>query len=560
MELPRHIHDRVERIYAYHGASKLRFGAAKLQHSPKPPVGPLFPEAAKIPLPTTLLDEPLGTLAVLESATEALPDSFMAPPQDLKTLASWLYMADGILSGAKDAEYRTWESQDGIYPTEIYVASIALLDLEPGLYHYDPRAFCLRKLREGPETLSQLKRGRPDLEFLKRAPGTLLVSSSFAKTNCARGYRSALVDCGQLVQNLVTVASGLGIQTVTRLRMTESTMRELIGVGASDDFSQEESVQAMVVWADRTQREAIESHVAAPALRQAERAATVAVERQPVKINAGAVAVASLEFADLALPPISRSSLSPIHRNIRPIPCQSAEAIRKVQHDCVAPGVALREIRPPLTEMTPLADDIPCAHLGPMRQHKEGQPLRNLLLNYKPVQTFAADAIPRDTLRWISHFAFSCGTFFPLFPQGLHTALARPFWIVHNVAGTEPGIWYHRSDVDQWCMLRHGELRFETQFLVGEDPAFGEAAAVCLIVANIPSLLLQGSPDTYRLAHLEAGTAARRLALAAGGYELSAKSSSLFYDDEIRQLLGLQESGWEPLGATAIGKDFGNLG
>src|SRR5947209_12742949 len=206
MELRRHILNRVERIYGHHQSTKLTFegGLPSRRTSVAGGGGPRFADAPRVTLPATLIDAPPGTLAVLESAVEALPDSFMAPPQTLKTLASWLYLSDGILSRPGAArEVRTCPGEDQVFPFEIYVAAFALQDLDPGLYHYDPYAFCLRRLREGTETLNQLKRGRPDLEFLKRAPGALLVTSTYAAAAAAhglRGYRTALIDVGQVTQ------------------------------------------------------------------------------------------------------------------------------------------------------------------------------------------------------------------------------------------------------------------------------------------------------------------------------------------------------------------------
>ena len=51
-----------------------------------------------------------------------------------------------------------------------------------------------------------------------------------------RGYRNALHDAGYLIQNLVTVATGLGIQTMTRLHVNDVATRNLIGVSADADF------------------------------------------------------------------------------------------------------------------------------------------------------------------------------------------------------------------------------------------------------------------------------------------------------------------------------------
>src|SRR5438067_1707137 len=100
MALPRHILDRAERVYTYHRSSKYLSSPG---HKPpdfaslrRPSWVDRFPDLPKTPLPTSLLDAPGAALSVMEWSLQALPDSFVAPPQTLKTLASWLYFADGV--------------------------------------------------------------------------------------------------------------------------------------------------------------------------------------------------------------------------------------------------------------------------------------------------------------------------------------------------------------------------------------------------------------------------------------------------------------------------------
>ena len=61
--------------------------------------------------------------------------------------------------------------------------------IEPGLYHYSPKEFALRKLRGGAETLARLTRGRPDLAFLKTVPLAMLVSTIYCRATWRFGRR-----------------------------------------------------------------------------------------------------------------------------------------------------------------------------------------------------------------------------------------------------------------------------------------------------------------------------------------------------------------------------------
>ena len=60
-------------------------------------------------------------------------------------------------------------------------------------------------------------------------------------------------------------------------------------------------------------------------------------------------------------------------------------------------------------------------------------------------------------------------------------------------------------------------------------------------------------PDIYRLALLEAGMVTNRIALSTEALNLGWYESGNFYDDELRQFLGLRVTGWEILNAVAVG-------
>ena len=573
MPLPQRILERVDRVYAHHRASKLHYTGRPLSpESAEPPEAHArFPGLATVSLPTVLLDAPQGTLAVMASALDALPDSFIGPPQTLKTLASWLFLADGMIAReqALGDDERTCPGVGRLYPYEIYVAAMSVEGLEPGLYHYNPLAFSLCKVRGGSETVRQLTRGRPDLRFVSGAPAAVLVSTVFSRASWEfgpRGYRAAMLDAGHLVQNLVTTAGGLGIQTITRLRMTDSSMRDLIGMTQCSDYTQQEAIQAMVVWADGSDR--LAARPRRNFRRPARESVPVSMWRGPDllgspkgtrTINAGGAAVASLHVTDLHLPTPRRRTLDLLPRSPLGGVVRAHAAILSAHRDCVTPGVAVREIRPPLTELTPMPANLSVVPMPAAEAPADGVPLRSLLLEKRPIRDFRREPLPRDTIRAIARLSFRAGSYFPLFPDGPYAALVRPFWVIHDVMGMESGIWYYRAEIDAWCLLRPHGFRLETMYLACEDPAFGDASAVCFMVANVHRLMLEAGPDTYRLALLEAGLVAQRLSLAARGLGLGSRATANFFDDELKLFLGLARTGWEPLAGVAVGMPVGQI-
>jgi len=523
MNVPREILERVERIREYHDSTKLSESAqagSKSAQGPAPEVFRVFDGYPKTPLPTNLLGVAIPGTSLLLEGLDAVPASQLQPPQDLRTLATWLYLGAGAVRKLPNRPVR-WvracPSDGSTFPCEVYVAAFAIQGLEPGFYHFSVGEFALRKLRDGWQALAQIKRGRPDLEFLKTMPAALLVSTIYCRSSWAfgkRGYRNALHDAGHLIQNLATVGTGLGIQTLVRLTVQAQTTRELIGLPVDADFADAEAVQGMITWADPTPR--------------------------PLTAPAG-----------FTLPP--PGMMPPLPRTPLAASVVGYGSIMAVHEDCVAPGVALREVRPPLTELSPVSDAIDFHELPEPDAAEHGIALDKILLNPHTPREFARTAITRDRLWHLARTGFRWGSPFPLFPDGHYAALVRPLWIISNVIGVDSGIWYYNAKKNAWCLIRSGTFRYDAQRLAMSNPLFGNAAAVCFMAANLHRLLTEGGPDLYRLAHLEAGMAGQRLYLCAASMGLATCLTGKFYDEPARQFFQMERTGWEIVYALAVG-------
>jgi SagB-type dehydrogenase family enzyme len=232
------------------------------------------------------------------------------------------------------------------------------------------------------------------------------------------------------------------------------------------------------------------------------------------------------------------------------------DAIPVLHNDCVAPGIAIREVRPPLTEFSPLPDDFPTADLPDpdgTSPFEPGEPITQLLLNGSTSATFSTANISRDRLWNLARTAFRWGSSYPFFPDGSHVALVRPLWIITQVTGIDRGAWYYNPVKDAWCCLRQGDYARDVTRLTLSNPAFENATAACFLIANLYRLMAQAGPDLYRLAHLEAGTALQRLELGARAIGLACSATTMFQDEEIRRFFGLDRTFWHPLAVAAIG-------
>src|SRR5688500_9140135 len=395
MELPRNVAERILRVQEYHRSTKYTFdsvrsGPFSLDYTNRPSSYRTFEQCPKVPLSTRLLDVGHDVLAVLEQGLDALPDSQLRPPQDLKTLTTWLYLSDGRTKKVDTPKGQIWRrscpSNGDSFPQEIYVAAFGVAGLEPGFYHYSPREFALRKIREPHETLAGIKRGRPDLQFISTVPLLMLVSSVFCRASWRfkqRGYRTAVLDAGHLFGNLMAVGTALGITTITRLQISDRATRERVGLPPEAEYGQEEAVHGIIAWADRA-----ETPLPAPP------------ENGPQNGPAQPMA------------PLPRT---PLANKIEPYPVLVA-----THRDCVAPGVAVREVRPPMTEGSPLPGTHPVATFPPAIDQPNGESFSHVLLHRHDTEDFQRRPIPRTHFLLMNRLAFRGGSAFPIFSEGPH--------------------------------------------------------------------------------------------------------------------------------------------
>lgn len=518
--LPPDVLERVARVFDYHQLAKLT--PALLRDAPYvldwqnfPSPHRVFESLPQVQLPRSLLRPETDTLDVLRRHADVEPSPAR---QDVLTLASWLQLAYGItqkrVSPHGPYYLRSCPSSGAAYPGEVYVLSLGLPGLTPGLYHFSQKGFQLRMLREGGEALARVLRGRPDLNFVKSLPAVVLVSTIFWRTAWKyrdRGYRHSVLDAGHLVENLVVAAGGLGIRTHTRLRVSDTAMRELIGVPPDAHFGDAEAVHALVAWADA----ADEPH-------------------PPPRPGTGA-----------SLPPIPRP---PISHN----PVEYA-AILPTHVHCVAPGVGVTEVKPPFTELTAMPDGIERIPVAQSATPLGGDPLADVVTRRRSARDFLRESLPAAKFFEANWRAFRAGTYWPLRPDGQHVALVRPFWLVHDVAGLDSGIYHYDPVADAWSLLRQGSYRAQAKALCALQELAANAAAVCFMAANLGTLMSNTGPDAYRLAHLEAGICGQRLCLAAEALSFACTGIASFFDDDARKFLGLAQTGWEVIYAAAVG-------
>mgnify|MGYP003862298135 CR=1 FL=1 len=123
---------------------------------------------------------PTGVPAVAAIGARATPGP--AAP-DLPALARLLRLGAGVrrtvrFPGGEEIHFRTYASAGALYPVEVYAACGELEGVDAGLYHFDPSAAALVRLREG-DPRGHLVRATAGEEAAARAPVVLALTGAF---------------------------------------------------------------------------------------------------------------------------------------------------------------------------------------------------------------------------------------------------------------------------------------------------------------------------------------------------------------------------------------------
>jgi SagB-type dehydrogenase family enzyme len=144
-------------------------------------------------------------------------------------ISQLLWAAQGITA---DWGGRTAPSAGALYPLEIYLVVGAVKDLEPGLYHYDPRGHTIFRKKAGDLRKSVTQASLYQDEIL-RAPATIIITGVYERTMQKygeRGIRYVHMEVGSAGENIYLQAESLGLGTVLIGAFDDEQVKEALGI------------------------------------------------------------------------------------------------------------------------------------------------------------------------------------------------------------------------------------------------------------------------------------------------------------------------------------------
>ena len=524
---------RVARAYhdrTAHSPASVRTSTHALDWDVKPFPFKVYTDLSPLTLPREVDPLAIATLDALGPATAREPARLA-----LGDLATLLYYSAGVTkkktyAGGGEVLFRAAPSTGALYQTEVYVAAGRVEGLEPGLYHFCPGDFALRRLRAG-DVRPSLAHAVAD-ETVARRAATVILSAIYWRNTWkyqARGYRHLFWDSGTMLAHLLAVRGALGQVARLYTGFVDADVNRVLGVDAKREAALE-LVTLGPEGAPAPSLAAVEdlshpyvplssSEVDYPLLREIH-VASMLDTPDDVRVwrEAGAGGVGH--------PP------RPVSQRVDPTTAQGEEPSR------VSASVVEEGAPRPLVEL-------------PAPRAASGWSLGETIQRRGSTRQFdhaALSAPELATALWAATRATDADM-----PAGL-VAL---YLIVNAVEGVASGAYCYHPGAHALELLKAGRYRSESAYLCLEQPLGGDAAAVIYFLAPFARILGALGNRGYRLANLAAGIAGGRAYLAAYAQGFGA-SGLTFYDGHVVEFFSPHAAGMDAIFVTALGRAAGS--
>jgi SagB-type dehydrogenase family enzyme len=497
----REYHDRTT-----HSPASVRTSGHTLEWDVKPFPFKVYTDLAALPLPRELDPVGIDTLAAL--ADPAAP----ATALDLGRLAAVLYYAAGVTKkktypGGGEVLFRAAASTGALYQTEVYVAVGEVAGLEPGLYHFCPGDFALRRLRAG-DVRAVLADAAADDSIRRRAASIVLTAIYWRNTwkYQARAYRHLFWDSGTMLANVLAVGGALALVPRVLVGFVDADVSHLLGV----DPTREVSLELVAIGPESA---------------------------------AGAPTAAPLDTIDHPTLPLSSSEVDyPLIHEIQAASrLDTASAVRAWRER----GRSSIPSAPPSSEAAGAAG-AKLVTLPPPRR-RAGRGLGETIQRRGSTRQFGRASLTAEELAtalWAAARPFAADA-----PNGL----VDLYLVVNAVDDIPPGSYFYRRAAHALETLALGDFRNRSAYLCLEQPLAGDAAAVIYFLARLDEVARVLGDRGYRAVNLEAGLGGGRAYLAAYAQGFGA-SGLTFYDRLVVEFFSPHAAGQDAIFVTALGR------
>jgi SagB-type dehydrogenase family enzyme len=422
---------------------------------------------------------------------------------DLERLAALLFFSAGVTRtraypGGAEVHFRAAPSTGALYQTEVYVVAGDVAGLPPGVYHFCPGDFALRRLREGDFRGAAALAAADDDVAAREA--TVVLTAIYWRNAWkyqARGYRHLFWDAGTMLSHLLAAAAALGVPVRLVTGFVDGNVNGLLGLDAAREGA------LVLVPVGGAARPAAPPPVTAP-IAPAVIALSAAEVDYPLLVEA---------YADSSL-------------------ATEAE-VTEWREGAAALGLAPA----PPRALTAL----------PAPRAAAGRALGETIQARGSTREFSGEAISAGELSSALHHA----------TRGLAadvpSGLVDLYLNVHAVDGVTPGAYLYHPGPHALELLAPGDFRADSAFLCLEQPLGGASSATIFFLADLARILGGLGDRGYRAANLEAGIVGGRLYLGAYAQRFGATGLT-FYDADVVAFFSPHAAGKDAIFVTALGR------
>ncbi len=479
-----------------HSPQSVRSGGHGLDWATKPEPFKIYPGLPVVSLPRDFPVPAQDALAAISG------EPGVTARLNLDTLAALLFSSAGVTKrqvypGGGTMYFRAAPSTGALYQTEVYVVAAEVAGLEPGVYHFSPGDFTLRRLREG-DFRGALAIAAADEELAARS-ATIILSAIYWRNTWkyqARGYRHLFWDSGSMLSNLLAAATALDLPARV---VTGFVDLEVNGLLALD--GEKEGALVLVPVGGQ-----LNAAPPAPVI--------AAIEPEVIPLSSSEVDYPLLRDA------YANSALD------------SESEVLAWREEARAPSRP-----PPAGALVAL----------PAPRPSGGRTLAETIMARGSTREFSGAPIGADELSTALWHATRG------WPADVPSGLVDLFLTVHAVEGLEPGAYAYHPDSHALEQITRGDFRERSAYLCLEQPLGGMSSATVFFLADLDSILEAYGNRGYRLANLEAGLIGGRLYLCAYAQRFGATGLT-FYDKDVVDFFSPHALGKDAIFVTALGR------
>ena len=437
-----------------------------------------------MPLPAALPVTQMPALLALSPPGET---GVTTPVPTLQDLAYVLFYAAGVTKrrfypGHGEMLFRAAACTGALYHIDLYLSVCDVPGLQAGLYHFDPRDFALRRLRQGDYRRVLVEASGADPE-IQEAPVIIIGSDTFWRNAWkyrARAYRHSFWDAGTILANLLAAAHARTLPAHLTLGFADAPVNALL------DVDTDREVTLFLVGLGT-----------GPALPPA------APPMQPLHLEVAPLSPEELDYPAIRIMHAASSLESPDDAAEwrgatpeAPLPPATGEIFSLCPDTAASlPSAALEDV---------------IRRRGSTRRFSH-QPLS--LAQLSNVLVPATQPIPADCLATPGR------------------RLNDLYLIVNAVDGLPPGAYVFHPQSQVLELLRAGDFRRQAgELALGQELA-ADASVAVFCLCDLLALLERFGNRSYRVAQLEGGILGGRMYLAAYAQGFGATGLTFFDDD-----------------------------